>query len=433
MMTKSTDSRRGFTLIEILVVLALVAVLTALAAGAFIKVMGSQQTSRSEDGIRKIDKNLRDQWNFVKTNADKEFDSLDPTSSLQAIYALANNDIDRARVLWRIFRITEAFPQSYGEIQNATLPLDPTGSNNTILFKTIYGISAQGPQPPIASSSLWYWIPPERRNNLKTFSNRISTPGAANNKPATQSAACLYLTLTQMNRGGNLRITEEQLPANVADTDGDGVKELVDNFSPTRPLTFIRFPIYVSLSNSPSTLPRSRAAMFLPNPDPTTRLTAPGQPGTNPSIFLGITTEMASFNANAGANAGFGDPLDPTGLLQQKVTVTLFVGGKQVQKVFPWYKAPYTGANLPSVPKSFVANMNNGDVLTQLCSHPFPEAADYATTGVTWPGTQPYYMPIIVSNGADGLYGPFDPNLFAVGQPSDDIVSFRLKVGARGE
>jgi prepilin-type N-terminal cleavage/methylation domain-containing protein len=385
MMNTSCRARRGgFTLIELLVILAIIAVLTALAAGAYFRVIGAQQAARTEDGIRKIEKNMRDQWNKVKTDADKEFDSLDPTSSLQAVYALANNDIERARVLWRILRITEAFPQSYDEINNAVNPPDLKTNN-----ATIYGFSYQGPARP--TSTYWYWIPPDRRNYLRTFAARINNPSAGQNQLATQSAACLYLTLTQTNRGGNLQLKEEHLPANIADSDLDGVKEFVDNFA-NKPLTFIRFPIWTSP-------PKPRINFVSPK---------------TPKIDIAITAELATFNPNTGANAIFGDPLDPTGLLQQNVTVN------GVTK--KWYLAQYTPPALGGADASlFTPNMTNGDLLAQLCAHPFPHMGEYKGQTYAWPGPQPYYMPILISNGADGTYDTVD-----------DVVSFRLKVGARG-
>jgi prepilin-type N-terminal cleavage/methylation domain-containing protein len=376
------SKRHGFTLIELLVVIAIITVLMALAAGTYIRVSAAQQVSRTEDAIRMIDKSMRDHWDFVKRDADREFDTIDPTT-LQAIYNLANGDTDRARVLWRIFRLTEAFPQSYREV------LDALTNNDGVLNKTIYGYSAKGPQPAQGGTP-WYWIPPERRKYLKAFSIRISTPNAGFNKPETQSAACLYLSLTQLNRNGNLRLTEEHLPANVADTDGDGVREFVDNFGPVKPLTFIRFPIW------------SKNKFLLPG---------------IAKFELPLTQEMSTFNPQKPANASFGDPLDPNGLLQQQVIVS--VGG--VPKTFPWYNAPYTGNMAPTdPPPNFLPNMRNGDVLAQLCSHPLPRAAEYMGQPYNL-GFQPYYMPIVISSGADGTY-----------DTPDDVVSFRLRVGARG-
>src|SRR5262249_35280238 len=149
--------------------------------------------SRTEDALRTIDKVLHEQWNKVVEEAKKEEPS-------EAVAALAKNaggqeNPARAKLLWVKFRLVEAFPESFAEIKNA-----PIYANN--------------------------YIPLDKGRYVRQYNNAIIK--AKGTKAATESAACLFLALT-VNRGG-VRLDESHLSSNIADTDGDGVRELVDGW-----------------------------------------------------------------------------------------------------------------------------------------------------------------------------------------------------------
>jgi prepilin-type N-terminal cleavage/methylation domain-containing protein len=315
-------SRHGFTLVEMLVVIAIIAVLMGLAAGTYFLVIGSTQASRTEDALRIIDKSLHEHWNKVVEEAKK--DQVSP-----AVLNLANGDTNRARVLWIMFRLTEAFPQSYAEVRSA------------MAGNGIYGIDPVTGMP---------WIPTDQRRYMSTYWTKISAAGTTNTDTQSQSSICLYLSLIE-NRGG-LKFPEDQLKGNVGPS-SDGLNQFIDSWG--KPLMFIRFPI-----------------------------------GGNISQAVGL--ELAGMNTRSGTKARFGDPIDPDGTLVQTVN------GKA------WYLGIYSGTT------------TNAQVLVTLCSHPFPAA------NASPPGPQPYYVPFVTSNGADGTYGT-----------GDDILSYRLRIGARGD
>jgi prepilin-type N-terminal cleavage/methylation domain-containing protein len=373
-------ARRGaFTLIEILVVIAIIAVLVAIGAGAYIRVMSAQQEARTEDSLRIIHKFLGDNWNDVKTKAEKE-----DINAFPALLSLASNDPARAGVLLKIFRITEAFPQNYAEIQFPFLPA--SGATAAIQNATIYGTSAQ---PAVLGQP---WIPADRRYVLATLNVKLVNMKAAS-LPTTQSAACLFLTLTQINRGGNLKMSEDKLPTNIRDTDGDGINEFIDNYGTA--IVFVRFPIGTNNNGFDASVlgGGTFAAPY----------------GPIPGI---VATELA--NLPNGAKPNFGDPLDPDGLLQQ--TVPNNNPNFPKLKVIPWYNAAYV--TQPAV-------ITNGQVLAALCGHPIP--VPNPKTGQ--PAPQPYYVPFVTSLGADKTYGPNPPG----SESMDDVLSFRLKIGARGD
>jgi prepilin-type N-terminal cleavage/methylation domain-containing protein len=301
-MHRPTDkmARHGFTMMELLIVIAIIAVLLALGVGAAYKAVDAQRTATTEDLLRNVDKTMHTHWSAVVADAKKET----PSAS---VLALAGGNEARAQVLWIKLRLAEAFPQSYAEVKLA------------IAGQGIYGTGPAGP-----------WIEPDKRRYMATYYNSIKL--AAAGKPATESSACMVVAL-KVNRNG-AALDVGNLANSLVDTDNDGLKELVDAWG--NPLSFVRFPI-----------------------------------GND---------ELANLNPRANSNlAKFGDPLDPTGLLQ----------------LDNW----------------FASNGSNFSALFLTGGHPFPA-----------PNPQPYWVPYFYSNGRDELPGTVD-----------DLLSFRLRIGDKGD
>jgi prepilin-type N-terminal cleavage/methylation domain-containing protein len=225
-MTQRLDNRiarSAFTLVEMLVVIAIIAILAALGTWGYFAMIGNQQRRNTESTIKVVNKVLQDHWKLVKEEADRE-------SPSSAVIALAQPDPtgERAKVLWRKFRLMEAFPQSFAEIGTSIV------ANNAgtpwIYWDPVNKVSY------IPDGQKRY-ISDYQKNlaNLvaaKTNSNTASVPYAA-----TPSSACLLLALT-VNRGG-LALNQDQIKFAVKDTDGDGIPEIVDGWS--HPLAFTRF------------------------------------------------------------------------------------------------------------------------------------------------------------------------------------------------
>jgi prepilin-type N-terminal cleavage/methylation domain-containing protein len=267
--TPLDPQRRGFTLIELLVVIAIISVLILLGVGAGYKVVDAIRVSNTENAMRTITKVLSVHWKKVIDEANNE----DPSPSVKALASTSNisgsglYDANLARVLWIKFRLAEAFPQSYADIRTPK----------------IYATYAGTGQP---------WIPTATQRYIKTYSLALPAPPPTGppHDPTTEGAACLYLALS-INRGG-VKLNEENMAGFIEDTDGDGVKELIDKWG--HALQFYRF-------------------------------------ATNPP-----NAELAQLNPRASTSKpNFADPIDPEGLMQQLLTTA-----QGTATGSPWYSSP---------------------------------------------------------------------------------------------
>jgi len=202
------NDRSAFTLVEILVVIAIIAILAALTTAGIFQVVGSQRASNTRATMSAVMKALKQHWDFVIAEARKE-----PPSP--AARALAGPDPtgERAKVIWVKLRLMEAFPMTFAEIANPSVytpaanPYIPTGMRK---YNSTY---------------------------LKLLQQSKAFPVVPPQKPS-ETSACLILALS-INRGG-AAINPDTFGSSVVDTDADGLREFVDGWG--NPLYFYRFP-----------------------------------------------------------------------------------------------------------------------------------------------------------------------------------------------
>jgi type II secretory pathway pseudopilin PulG len=347
-------------------VITIIGILVALGVGAGYSVVSSLRVSATENAMRTIQKVLQEQWNQVIEEAKQE--DISP-----AIVALANNDSQLARVLWIKLRLYEAFPQNYAEIRTAMASSQP----GPPVVPGIYGS---------AGGQLGYWIP--KRKNMATYFAALPLMDKPGHDTNTESIACLLMSLSVTR--GRAKLDLANLAGFVADTDGDGVQELVDKWG--NPLHFQRWwgpnPLMPPGASAPTPPPLNNWWVM-------TTLqggNGPGAPTVSP------WSELTQLNPRAsGPKEKFGDPLDPDGLMQM---------GPPGQ---PWYS-------------SF-----NGTKFSQLINHPFPA---YKLKSGTTP--QPYYVPYVFSIGPNDPTAPhFDTNGSPYYDTNTYIHGFRLRVGSQ--
>jgi prepilin-type N-terminal cleavage/methylation domain-containing protein len=109
---QSTQRRRpGFTVVELLVVVSIIAVLAALGAGAYIRLAANARKKFTEDTIARLASQLQTQVAAVADRANTE-----PVPP--AVLAAAGNDPVRARAIYVKMRLKQEFPQSFAEARD---------------------------------------------------------------------------------------------------------------------------------------------------------------------------------------------------------------------------------------------------------------------------------------------------------------------------
>src|SRR2546430_1582449 len=110
----------GFTLVELLVVIAIIAVLAALTVGAVFKVIGVQQSSNTSLTIKTVSSLLDKHWAYVISNASQQ--NVPPS-----VMAIAGYEPKRAQVIWKKLRLKQEFPM------NVTEALAPSSLPSSII------------------------------------------------------------------------------------------------------------------------------------------------------------------------------------------------------------------------------------------------------------------------------------------------------------
>jgi prepilin-type N-terminal cleavage/methylation domain-containing protein len=189
--------RGGFTLVELLIVLLIIALLASLGVSAIMKMMALQQRRNTEQLVTKVDQAFNRHWKVVIDQAKLE----QPSPIAQA---LSNGDDRRAKVIHVLLCLRREFPMNFAE---ATTPL--TLGTATFPPNPVYARSI----PALATWGSYSW--------------------------EQQSSICLYTALKQ-RRGGIDFDPDTSLSSQELITDPNGAKMIVDAWA--RPVIFNRWP-----------------------------------------------------------------------------------------------------------------------------------------------------------------------------------------------
>jgi prepilin-type N-terminal cleavage/methylation domain-containing protein len=360
-MRGQANQRAGFSLIEILVVIGLIAFLTAALVAVVPRVANASKVAATRATIKKVDELLNDRINGFRRwiqRQDQQAGSGIPSYVDLGIYQQVGNNLQVAKIICIKKLFAQAFAQTYSELPSSIQTANPRS----------------GPQG------------------------------------LGDSAGCLYLILTK----GPLFDTEPPSAADfkaseIADTDGDGIPEIVDAWG--QPLRFYRWPtrlVRPSTASPPSTfgqideiplIPPSPLTLAMIGAAPRTSLPAwitnhpynvgdkivSGGAASSYSLVYQCVIAGTSFN---GANPlAAGSQIVGTTIVDGTVTWQLLLDPLSIDP-----DDPYSIAATSTAQPNWISE-------TPPSSSPVP-----AITPNTWS------VPLVVSCGTDGALGLFEPN-----------------------
>ncbi len=196
-MSPAQHSRRpGFTFVELLVVIALIAVLLALSASATVRVIDVQRGSNTEQTVKIVSEQLDRQWQIVVDEVMRP-GAVVPSNVQSALQPIVGNDPFRMRLFYLKLKLQQEFPMTFNEARAPRL------------------------------------LPP-----IRAYANALPATGSPGQP--LESSVCLLLAL-QQSRGGTTFDADRLGSGAISEASGlSGLKCIVDGFA--NPIAFFRWP-----------------------------------------------------------------------------------------------------------------------------------------------------------------------------------------------
>lgn len=190
--TRLCSARRGFTLVELLMVIVVISVLSALLITASMSFLGTSRAAATKATLSKINTLLKQRMAAFEVQLDNDY-----TSGKHKLPSeVAGKDERLQKVFYRKLLFKKYFPQTWKEAETAGI------------------LSASDVQ---------------------------TTTSTAGVEAESESAEVLFAVLTKTSITGQGEVGQDAfLASELADKDGDGRKELVDSWG--NPLRFYRWP-----------------------------------------------------------------------------------------------------------------------------------------------------------------------------------------------
>lgn len=218
-----TAPRSGFTLIELMVVMGVIAVLIGLSTMAIVSFVTNARHAATETVIKKVDAMMQDRMSGIAAYFEES--NRRATSKLGQRIA-APSYVDRTKSP----NVRKIYQGLLGNPANADLISDWEIIAKKFFRRKHFPMT-------FAEADLNNDGVTDVTNDSGT---KITLP-LANHTPETENAEVLYWFLTNGSQFGNEPVgTGDFAPSEVADTDGDGLLEIVDGWG--HPLRFYRWP-----------------------------------------------------------------------------------------------------------------------------------------------------------------------------------------------
>jgi len=196
MLRRSGHGRAGITLIEILVVLAIIGILMGIGGAAYQRFRVSGQVKATEDIVAKLQGGVDDQLKVIADNVRRE--KLLGSADFSGIQNYCGGDPDRAEAMLVYCRIKQNFPQSTADLtQTCTVaplagkPGFTLGGVNFPLSPVFTRIPTTGTADQTAAACL-YTALSERVLNGKVFDSDAGTSGRQLDIPVGTGSIRVY-------------------------------------------------------------------------------------------------------------------------------------------------------------------------------------------------------------------------------------------------
>lgn len=168
------SSRTGFTLVEILVVLAIIALLLSLTTAAVQRVRVTQMVRTSENVVSKIQMGLDNQVTVIADNVRRESQN-GGSADFNNLKPFCDNDPDRTAAVLLYCRLRQNFPQTQAELAAPSFTVGAVTFTRPLAFTAIAGVT--GTPQQVSAAALYAALSGQTQGG-KTFEADEALSGA---------------------------------------------------------------------------------------------------------------------------------------------------------------------------------------------------------------------------------------------------------------